>query len=113
MYTAVAVSLLGGLLLLLTDKVIALSFAQLAAFTGWVYIGYALIGIFWTSLLPAFITLMALAILVIVVIFGESLFYYRRQRAYGDMALGAVMVVAAAFICSYPLYVIVRSALAQ
>jgi hypothetical protein len=108
MYAAVAFSLVGGGLLLMVDKVIAVSFAQLGAVTGWVYIGYALVGVFSTILLPVFVVFMACSILVVIFLFGPSLVYFLRLGAYADMALGGVLFLAAMFMCAYPLYVILQ-----
>lgn len=107
LYASVAISFITGLFLILIPKVLTLSFAQVGAVTSLVFIGYSLMGIFFSaSLLPVFITIMTLAILVMVLVFGESLLYFLRRKAYVDFAIGSLMVIAASFVCLYPLYLL-------
>lgn len=112
-YAAIAISLMSAIFLTLIRKVITVSFAQLGAITSLVYLFYALAGIFVGELLPVFFVIILLAILIIVLVFGESLAFFKRRRAYADLAIGSLFVVATVFICSYPLYLIVRSAFSQ
>ena len=55
-----------------------------------------------------FFVIMSMGILIMVLVFGESLAFFLRRKAYADLVLGAVFVLAATFICAYPLYLIVH-----
>jgi hypothetical protein len=107
-YAAIAISLITVLFLTMIPKVITLSFAQLGVITSMVYIGYSLAGIFIAKLIPVFFALMALAILIMVIVFGQSLSYYKFQKAYSDFVVGCVTVLVTVFACAYPLYILAR-----
>ena len=107
---AVAISVITALFLTLIPKVISLSFAQVGAVTSLIFISYSLAGIFFSAyLLPAFLVIMVLAVVVMVLVFGQSLAYFLREKAYADFAVGTIMVVGASSVCLYPLYLIVRA----
>jgi hypothetical protein len=105
MYAAFAIALISALFLTIVPKVISVSFAQLGALTSLLYIGYSLAGIF-LSLMPVFYALMGLAILVMILVFSQSIAFFARRKAYADLALGLVFIAAAVFFCSYPLYML-------
>jgi hypothetical protein len=109
-YAALAISIISALFLVVIDKVIAVSFAQLGSITSLLYIGYALFGIFSGPLLPVFAALMIMAMLVMLVIFGQSLAFVRSEGTTVDLALGVIMLMAALFMCAYPLYQIIFQA---
>ena len=67
-YVAFAIAIITGLFLLILNKVIAVSFAQLGGITSLVYIGYSLIGIFSPTLLPVFYAYISVAVLVIIIV---------------------------------------------
>jgi hypothetical protein len=109
-YAALAVSFITALLLLAVNKVITVSLAQLGSITGLLYIGYALFGIFSASLAPVFVVLMILTMLVIIMVFSQSVLYYLHEHAYADVACGLIFLTGAMFMCAYPLYVLIRQA---
>src|SRR5205823_5844919 len=57
-YAALAISLISALLLVMINKVITVSLAQLGSITSLLYVGYAIFGIFSASLVPVFAVLM-------------------------------------------------------
>jgi hypothetical protein len=105
-YAAIGISLITVFFLLMIPKVIALSVAQIGGITSLIYISYSLAGIFLPSLLPVFLAIMILAILIMIIVFGESLNYFLRQRAYYDFIIGCISVIVGVFACSYPIYLL-------
>ena len=103
-YAAFAIALLTALFLSATDKVIAVSLAQVGAMMSLLYIGYSLVGIFVGAFMPVYYVIMVLGIIVMIVIFGQSIGFLHRYGTTGDVALGLIFLVGAIFGGAYPLF---------
>src|SRR5436190_13438177 len=101
-YAALAISLVSVIFLLMMDKLVAVSFAQLGAITSLLYIGYALFGIFAGPLVPVFAVLMTLGMIIVLVVFGQSLAFLKREGTNADVALGIAFLGGALFMCAFP-----------
>ena len=103
-YAAFAIAFISGLFLLATNKVIAVSFAQVGAMLSLLYIGYSVVGIFVKAFMPVYYVIMVLGVVVIIVIFGESIGFLRKYGTTGDVALGLLFLTGAIFGGTYPLF---------
>jgi hypothetical protein len=103
-FVAFAIALITGLFLLVTDKVIAVSFAQLGATMSLLYIGYSLVGIFAGAFMPVFYIVMALGILLMAVVFGQSIQFLRRYGRTADVILASIFLLGALLGGAFPLY---------
>jgi hypothetical protein len=112
LYGAFAIALISALLLTFEPKVITVSFAQVGALTGLLWIGYVLVGVFIGDLLPVFYAWMLVGILILVLLFSRSMVFYYRNGSYADLLLGMIFIGLAAFSCSYPLYLLAAHKLA-
>jgi hypothetical protein len=106
LYGAFGIALISALFLTFEPKVITVSFAQVGALTGLLWIGYSLVGVFIGDLLPVFYAWMLVGILILVLLFSRSIVFYYRNGSYADLLLGIIFIGLAAFSCSYPLYLL-------
>jgi hypothetical protein len=107
-HAALAISLITVLFLTMIPKIITLSFAQLGTITSMVYLGYSFAGIFITSLLPVFFVIMTLAIVIMTIVFWQSIVYFKQEKAYVDLVVGCISLIGTAFVCVYPMYLLTK-----
>lgn len=103
-YAALAIALVTALFLWATDKVIAVSLAQVGAMMSLLYIGYSFVGIFVGAFMPVYYVIMVLGIIVMIVVFGQSIGFLHKYGTTLDVAVGLIFLAGGIFGGAYPLF---------
>lgn len=107
-YIALAISFICGMFLLLINKVVTVGLAQLGAVTGFVYIGYAIKGVFFGDYRIVFVLTQVVIATILVGVFSGSIHYYLRAKHKNDARASAALLIVFAFFWILPIFITLK-----